>query len=151
VFGILNGRVDPSRAGPDLNQRTDASAWCPGFGASCTQPILSQIGELVLTNVTGFLDGSTLDPSFILTLSAVVPGTGANVTGTCPTGSAPAPYFFPIIHGAPPQVVQQVTVSYRDLKNYISVDVPFTLEEAEVILRPITCDGTNPPLGSSCN
>jgi hypothetical protein len=152
TFVIRNGQVDSYRIGPDhSDQATHPSAWCPGFntGGECTQPMLTTISDLNLTNVTGFLDGNGLNPSFVLTLSADVPGDGARVSGTCGVG---APYNFPIIHGAPAQTVQQVTIDITASETALTFGVPFGEEKLEVFLGQITCDGIAlPSPATPCN
>lgn len=120
---------------------TKPSAWCPGFnaGSDCTQPQLFTVTDLSVTNVTGLLnDFTTLNPTFWLTLYADVPGANAQVTFSCGGGTAPPQ---PIIHGAPAQIEEELRIHYADLKTYVTYPVPFTQEEAEVVLRRVSCDG----------
>jgi hypothetical protein len=120
---------------------TSASAWCPGFGANCTQPSLSAIGDLSLTNVRGALIGDFPAPHFFLTLSVDVPGTGAQVTGSCPTGEGALPYVFPIIHGPLTQFTETVNVPYGLNTLTLEFILPSTRETVQVILTPIPPSG----------
>jgi len=151
LIRLRDGQVVAFNGGPEHNQGTQPSSWCPAFDTGlCARPTVSTITDLILTNVTGTLGGTdTLDPYFNLTLSATVPGDGAVLTFTCGTGQ-PAPQ--PIPHGAPGQVVEQVRINYPALKNFVGFNpVPAVDEEAEVVLRPASCDGVVPPPVSACH
>jgi hypothetical protein len=152
LFRLRNDyQVAAFNGGPEHNNGTQPSSWCPAFDTGlCAQPTVSTITDLILTNVTGTLGGTnTLDPYFSLTLSATVPGEGAVLRFTCGSGQ-PAPQ--PIPHGAPGQVVEQVRINYPALKNYVGFNpVPAVNEEAEVVLRPVSCDGVVPPPVSACH
>ena len=151
AFGIRNGQVNPYQAGTIHHHGSDASAWCPGFGAGCSQTSLSTIAELNITSVLGGLVGqNTLNPVFHLGLSVDHPGVGAYVSFTCGGGG----FQLPIIQQPETQVALDVEIPYRPNATLTWTDtihIPFTEEPVELILRPIYCDNTTPPLQSSCN
>jgi hypothetical protein len=152
LFRLRNLQVISFRGGPENNETTQPSHWCPGFngGGVCSEPTLSTISDLMLTNVTGSVLGSfTVDPVFELTLSADVPGHGARLTFTC-GGQAVAPQ--PIMHGAGDHETGTVLINYADLKTYLVFNpAPATDEEVEIVLRPVDCNGVAAPGPSSCH
>ena len=153
-FRIGNGgRIGSYLIGNFHDPRTEPTPWCPSFGGGCTQPVLSQIGDLNITDVAGFLDGRGVDgrgrnPTFELTISASVPGTGAFGTFTCGSHGT---YTLPIVHGADPTVIEHVQIRYSSLRTVLRYPVFVGTEEYQVILIPISCDGTSPPTTMTCH
>jgi hypothetical protein len=130
------GRVVDFFSGLTHNNQTDSSSWC--VASECAQPRLSTVGDLDVHDITGRLEGDTLNPFFDLTLMASVPGTGAYVEFTCGTGH----FQLPIVHGAPAEATQPVRVRYPQLSETLRFTLPSTWDTVDVILtavRPNQC------------
>jgi hypothetical protein len=118
-------------AGLTHNNQTDASSWC--VDSPCSRPSLSTVGDLDVHDITGRLEGDTVTPFFDLTLMASVPGSGAFVEFTCGTGH----FQLPIVHGAPAEATQPVTVRYPQLRETLRFTLPSTWDTVDVILTPV--------------
>jgi hypothetical protein len=123
---------------PGLNHtQTTSPAWCPGAGASCTEPALAApIGDLVLHDLTGQLVSALVGAAFDLTATLEIPGTGAQITFTC--GSSP-PVFLPIFHGAPPTAGQELLIPYStgSFEGSVTYAYPGGIETGRLVLTPL--------------
>ncbi|HSE63215.1 MAG TPA: hypothetical protein VLG15_06345 [Thermoanaerobaculia bacterium] len=148
TFVLRDRSVASFTPGPDhSDERTERSAWC--VASPCDQPVLTTISQANLTDLTGTLSQiNTLNPIFDLTISADLPGEGAQLNFTCDGH----PAHLPIIRYAGAHEFRPVSIAYRDLKTFVNFSLnPFLSEEVEVVLRPISCDLIAAPQTSSCN
>ena len=139
-FSISQGTVTNFIRGPGHTRGTIPLSWCPNVDEAhvCDTPILSQIGNLDLTSVTGtLLARNTLDPIFHLNLTAEVPGDGAAVEYTCMAGGHSehrVDFLFRVI---PAHAQQTVDTPLSSLVWQYSQ--PFTGESIELKLTPVSC------------
>jgi hypothetical protein len=133
-------RVVDYLAGLNRAQTTTPN-WCPGFDLQGCTPLTltgSPIGDLNLNDVEGRLIESLQDLAFDLTITAQIPGTGANVSFTC--GNPPQSFDYLIPHATPSTVVQPLLVhrqpngTFEETRDFF---YPGWIESATVKLTPI--------------
>jgi hypothetical protein len=140
-FEIHDGLVRNYLRGPFHGRGIVPAMWCPGVADStiCTQPQVSPVGNLELTDVTGSLVGQGLNPQFNLDVTADFPASGAYFSWTCVPEPPAQPYtrteaLSPAI---PAHASRQFLVPYSTLT--WSLSIPQTGETVTVTLTPKPC------------